>query len=124
MPNKTPTLLVQITHTQGVVLIKLIGEARLDLEDAAFQLNRVVALHPHSIVVDLAELSFLSSIGMSLLVNLRRTALKSNGTIKLAAIQPRIAQAMGHARLLELFEIHPDLPSALAPAPAESSTPT
>ena len=116
------TLQVQITRQEDTVLIKLIGEARLDLEDAAFQLDRVIVFHPKSIVVDLSELSFLSSIGMSLLVNLRRTALKSGGTIKLAAVQPRIRDAMAHARLLELFQIFPDVASALAPAnPAAAS---
>ena len=110
------TLQVQMTRQQETVLIKLIGEARLDLEDAAFQLDRVVALHPKIVLVDLSELTFLSSIGMSLLVNLRRTALKSAGTVKLAGLQPRIRDAMAHARLLELFEIFPDITAAQATA--------
>ena len=112
----TSTLQVQISHSQDTVLVKLIGEARLDLEDAAFQLDRVIVHRPKIIIVDAAELTFISSIGMSLLINLRRTALKSGGAIKLAALQPRVRDAMAHAHLLELFQIFPDLPSALAPA--------
>lgn len=111
------TLQVQITRQDdATVLITLIGEARLDLEAAAFQLDRVVAFHPKILLVDLSQLSFLSSIGMSLLVNLRRTALKSNGVVKLAGLQPRIHDAMAHARLLDLFEVYPDIPSAMGQA--------
>ena len=119
-----PTLQVQITRLDdATVLIKLTGEARLDLEDAAFQLNRVVAFHPKVVLVDLTELTFLSSIGMSLLVNLRRTALKSNGVVKLAGLQPRIRDSMAHARLLELFEIFPDMAAATGTTAAPTDEP-
>lgn len=111
MPTK---LQVHITNDQGTVMVKLVGEARLDIEDAALQLNRVVAYQPKCIIVDASELTFLSSLGMSLLVNLRRTALKAGGTIRLAGLQPFVRDSMGHARLLELFQVYPDVTSAVA----------
>ncbi len=110
------TLQVQITHILDAVIIKLIGEARLDVEDAAFQLDRVVVHHPKSIFIDVSELWFLSSIGMSLLINLRRTAVKAGGSVKLVGLQPMIREALEHARLLELFEVLPAMPAEFVPA--------
>ena len=110
------TLKVQITHDQGIVVVKLTGEARLDVEDAAFQLDRVVVHHPRTIIIDASELTFLSSIGMSLLVNLRRTAAKAGGTVKLAGLQDFVRDALRHSRLLELFEVFPDLNAAMTSA--------
>jgi len=116
-----PTLKVEISHANDTTLVRLIGEARLDIEDAAFQLNRVVAFHPKSVVVDASQLTFLSSIGMSLLLNLRRSAAHSGGKVKLAGLQPLVKNAMEHATLLQLFEIYPDLASAM-PASQASAT--
>ena len=110
------TLQVQIVPITQGAQIKLTGEARLDLEDAAFQLDRVVALRPQTVIVDMSELTFLSSIGMSLLVNLRRNAARTAGTVVLAGILPRIREAMAHARLLELFEIVEEVPPLTAAA--------
>ena len=107
-------LKVEITNNDGTVIVKLSGEARLDIEQAAFQLDRVVVHHPKMIIVDATDLSFLSSLGMSLLVNLRRTAVKSGGRIKLAGLQPLIHKSMDSAKLLGLFELFPDLASAVA----------
>jgi anti-anti-sigma factor len=116
-----PTLKVEISHVNEIVTIRLIGEARLDVEDAAFQLNRVVALHPKTIIVDVSDLTFLSSIGMSLFVNLRRTASRSGGVVKLVGLRPMVSTAMAHARLLELFELHTDMASALGGSPAKAT---
>jgi anti-anti-sigma factor len=111
-----PTLKVEISHIQETVLVRLIGEARLDIEDAAFQLDRVVAFHPKFIVVDASELTFLSSIGMSLLLNLRRAAAPGGGKVKLVGLQPLVSNAMAHARLLDLFELHADMTVAMPAA--------
>ncbi len=119
-----PTLKVEISHANDTAIIRLIGEARLDIEDAAFQLDRVVVFHPKSIVVDASELKFLSSIGMSLLLNLRRAAAPGGGKVKLVGLQPLVSNAMAHARLLELFELHPDMASALPAAqPSAAAAP-
>ena len=62
MPLKNPTLKVEIAGDRGLVIVKLIGEARLEVEDAQFQLDRVVVHHPKTIIVDCSQLTFLSSI--------------------------------------------------------------
>ena len=36
------------------------------------------------------------------------------GTVKLAGLRPPIQTALRHAHLLELFDLRPDLPSAMA----------
>jgi len=115
-------LQVQVSQQNDTVLIKFIGEARLDVEDIAFQLDRVVVHHPRIIIVDATELSFLSSIGMSLLVNLRRSAMKCGGVVKIAGLQPLIRDALAHARLLEMFELYPDV-AAIYGQPAHIPSP-
>lgn len=99
------TLQVHIAHDGEKVFIKLVGEARLDIEDVAYQLDRVVVHHPKVIVVDASGLTFLSSIGMSLFVNLKRTAAKLGGTMKITGVLPAVYEALQRARLTDLFEI-------------------
>ncbi len=111
MPN---TLKVEIAHDADRVFIKLIGEARIDIEDAAYQLNRVIVHKPKSIIVDASGLTFISSIGMSLLVNLKRTADKSGGRVKIIGLLPGVYDALARARLIELFDVDPPVPAAPA----------
>ena len=122
MPLSQSTLQVEIAADRGLVIIRMIGEARLDVEDAQFQLDRVIVHHPKTIIVDCAQLSFLSSIGMSLFVNLTRTGKRTGGTVTLCGVQPRILDSLTHARLNELFTFEPDLAAALAKASAAGSS--
>jgi anti-anti-sigma factor len=119
MPLSQPTLKVEIAGDHGLVIVKMIGEARLEVEDAQFQLDRVIVHHPKTILVDCSQLTFLSSIGMSLFVNLSRTAKKTAGTVTLCGVLPRIMASLTHARLDTLFTFQPDLESALPPKAAE-----
>ncbi len=114
---------VDVSKVGETVLVKLIGEARLEVEAAGMQLDRVIVHHPKSVVVDCSKLTLLSSIGMSLFVNLRRSVVKNGGTVKLAGLQPMVSGALNHACLLPMFEIFPDIDSALAAEVKPAQTP-
>jgi anti-sigma B factor antagonist len=90
------------------------------------ELSRVLEAKPELVVLDLTDLAFISSMGMGTLVNFRNGVGKAGGTVKLAALQPMLAEAFRRARLTEMFEIHPNVDAAVgaeksAPAPAVAS---
>lgn len=110
MPDLQFTLEPHPHHT----LIRLAGEAGFasaDLLDQ--QLRRIAETRPNSVVFDLTELIFISSLGMGALVSFRNHTVQHGGRVRLAAMQPLVADAIHRANLTELFEVHPTTAAAL-----------
>ena len=108
------TLQLLITHHPNAVIVKFIGEARLHVEDAETELDKVITERPQTLIVDASELTFLASIGMRLFMNLRRAVTTQGGNVIIVSLRPEIETALRRAHLLSLFDIRPDLTSALA----------
>lgn len=64
------------------------------------------------VVVDCAQLQFLSSFGLSLVLRLRNAAVGAGGEVKLAAINPMIEQMLRVSRMAPLFLIYADADQA------------
>jgi anti-sigma B factor antagonist len=105
-----------LIETPQATILKVKGEARMTLQPLERECVRLNAAKPAIIVVDLSELTLISSLGMGMLTGLRRSAMMRGGKLKLAALQPLVLQSFLHARLTELFEIHATLDAALAQA--------
>jgi anti-anti-sigma factor len=101
----------------GVVVVSVAGEASTDnLYPLEFALTRVVARRAVVAVLDFTALTFLSSLGMGMLVRLRRDLSRWQGRVKLACVPPPILGALQTARLTDLFEVHATVAEALATA--------
>lgn len=74
---------------------------------------RVAAGRPRLVVLDLSEMSFVSSLAMGLLVTLHKAVTRQGGQLRLAAVQPLVAAAFARVRLLELLEVCDSVASAL-----------
>jgi anti-anti-sigma factor len=63
--------------------------------------------HPDvaDVAIDMAQVSFLDSRGMSVLVDLHSKALARGGKLTLLAVPPRVAKAMNVAGLDQVFQI-------------------
>src|SRR5689334_14767978 len=107
-------LQVLVSNAGTIVIITLIGEAHMDSEDAYSPLERAAAQHPKAVVVDATRLTFMNSMGMHWLLKLRRNVMESGGKLRIAGLHPMIQTALRHACILEMFELSPDLPAALA----------
>lgn len=66
------------------------------------------------VVLDLSNMTFIGSLGMGSLLNLRKASAVHGGTVRLAAPQPLVADALRRVRLHEVFDIHDTVASAIA----------
>ena len=103
-------LLVRITPQGDTVTITLAGEAHFDFDTAEKHIHQVLAHKPRHVIVNAAGLSFMSSVGMCFLINLRRAVKDAGGTMQLVALQPLVKQSLEHARVIHLFEVVPEAP--------------
>ena len=102
------------TPSQDGLIIKIIGEMRLQVEQLERQLDRLALQRPKRVVIDLSELTSVSSLGMGVLVSHRRNVVRNGGVVYLAAVQPLVRGALCHARLDQLFPMFPTVEEAQA----------
>lgn len=110
------TLKVQVAHETGVAIVKIEGEARLQLRDLQVELDRLSAEHPPAVILDLAGLTMMSSLGMGLFVSLRNSLKRRGGRLLAAAMQPMVLDSFKRARLDGIFELFETLEAAKAAA--------
>lgn len=99
------TLSVNIFETPSAVVVRLEGEAGIRAADelqAPFR--KITEARPSLVVLDLAELQFVASLFLGLLVNFRKGIVYQGGRIQMAAVQPNIRDILKVTRLEELFE--------------------
>jgi anti-sigma B factor antagonist/serine/threonine-protein kinase RsbW len=111
-------LKVEVIHEPGLAIVKLDGEARLDVSPLEIQLNRLAAAHPRAVILDMSGLSMISSLGMGLIVSLRNTLKRRNGRLLACAFQPLALESFQRAGLEGIFERFDTLPAARAAAAA------
>jgi anti-anti-sigma factor len=102
-------------HGEDVVIVKLTGDAGVgQLDPIEAQFNRIRALKPARVVLDLEGLTFIASIAMGAMVSLHTTLAKRGGELRLAAVPDPVLTALQRARLDSVFEIRPTPEAALA----------
>ena len=107
-------LQVSIVPEPGVVLVRLVGEAHFDFDGGDAYVQKITSFKAKNVIVDAAALTFLSSVGMNFLIHLRRAVIAAGGTVKLAGLQPLIAEALQNAHILALFQTFPSVAAAKA----------
>jgi anti-anti-sigma factor len=115
-PMRGSDLQVQLTPTPEALIVALVGEAHFDFDAAEAHIQKVLVLHPRQVIVDASRLSFMSSVGMCFLINLRRALHKNGATLKIAGLQPLVLTSLQKARVLGLFEVCADMAAAKASA--------
>jgi len=74
------------------------------------------------LIVDLSEVTFLDSTGLGVLVGRLKFARTRGGSLKLVGTSERVLRVFAITGLDKVFDIHPDLESALA-APDQGEAP-
>lgn len=108
-----PALKVTITRQDDTVTIALVGEAHFDFDASDTYIKNIMVHDPRTVIVDVAGLTFVTSIGMCFLINLRRRLRETGGTMHLKALQPQVRKVLEHAHVIHLF----DLPAEEARGP-------
>src|SRR5262249_16240233 len=110
-----PVLEVTVSQMSDNVVVRVKGEATDASAGALLDgLLPVAARRPTVVILDLSELSFISSRAMGLRWSYRRGVVRRGGRVQLAdACQPAVKEALVRAGLLDLFETT----MALGPVP-------
>jgi anti-sigma B factor antagonist len=99
----------------GVIVLSLRGRIVLGEESEAFRerVKRLVEEGRTRIVLDLAEVSYLDSVGLSSLVASYTSARKQGGDLKLLQLTKKINNLLQITRLSTVFEIYNTLDDAV-----------
>jgi len=101
-----PTLELIVHQSSDGLIVRVKGEATIQCAGALLDgLLAATAQRPAVVIIDLAELRFISSLAMGVLVTFRRGVLRWGGRVCLAPkIHPAVHEALALAELLDLFE--------------------
>ena len=93
-------------------------EGEIDLHvspQMARELRALVAEKPKVLVVDLAKVTYMDSSGLAVLIEGMQGVQEYGGKFRLANVQESVRHIFEIARLDQVFEIFPDIDSALSP---------
>lgn len=114
-----------VTQVGTVQLIRIRGHVDAHtaprLEEA---IARLQERNCHQVVLDLEQLTYISSAGLGVLTGTLGTFRERGGDLKLARTPEkvyRVLDLLGFTRLLELFDTTDDAIAAFEPAPASAS---
>jgi anti-sigma B factor antagonist len=99
----------------GHAVVALHGE--LDLADApsvASHLMTAVAAWGPSIIVELADLTFIDCCGLGVLVRVLRWTRQCGGKMPLVAPQQRVCRVLSLTGLMDVFSVYPTVDEAAA----------
>src|SRR5262245_32273749 len=108
------SLSVETYSQDGVLVIRLAGEMNsMTVHDAERAIMPHVSENNRHIAIDMAELSFLTSAGMRLLVALLRETRRLAGDLRLARPQPQVEDVL-KLGMADLIKVYTSLPSVIA----------
>ena len=100
----------------GVLLVDLRGRITLGPETEALRtkLKELVNAGQHRVILNLGEVTYLDSVGLSTLVSSYTSARSAGGNLKLLHLPRGVQQLLQITRLSTVFEIYEDLAAAVA----------
>ena len=112
--NTTNRLDVDIIESASGVIVRLKGDAGVSSADILDRhLLGLTAKHPPLVVFDLAELHFISSLGLGMLMQFQRGLARHSGVMRLAAVHDQVLDMLRKCRLDSVFVIRATLSEAL-----------
>ncbi|HEX3790362.1 MAG TPA: STAS domain-containing protein [Pseudonocardiaceae bacterium] len=107
-------LTTQVTVRGGAVVVRLVGDLDLATVDtAAAALDEPAARTATALVLDLTDLRFFASAGLSLLIRLYEDAQTRQLDVRLAGDQRAVLRPLQLMGLGDLFPMHPSVADAL-----------
>ena len=101
----------------GVPVVHLRGEIDLHTcPDLRAVLHELMEAGKYVIVLNLAEVPYLDSAALGVLVDTVRRVREHSGALHLVQITPFVRRAFEITRLIKIFQVHDSLESALAAA--------
>lgn len=107
---------VDVIEENGLAVVRLAGAVGLAVASLDHEFIKITVGRPQVVIVDMTDVTFVSSLGMSLFVNLRNTINRLDGRLFVFGARPAILDAFHRARLDSLFEVRATLADALESA--------
>jgi anti-sigma B factor antagonist len=104
-PAVASPLRVEIERKGEVATVRVHGRLVAGLSDILYSQVRPLLPETKRIVVDLADLTFMDSIGLGTLVRLYVSAKSAGSTLELMHIGKRIRQVLKITHLLDVFTV-------------------
>ena len=114
-PSQRRNLAATIIDLACGVIVRIEGDVGIaGLEKLQFAFARVIARRTPLAVLDLSQVTSLSSLGMGQLVRLSRDLSRWKGRVTIANCPPAIREALEVARLMDFFQFHATVDEALS----------
>ena len=95
-------------------VLPLEGEIDLHVSsEVAESLRTMIAKRPKLVVIDLTKVTYLDSSGLAVLIEGMQKVQEYGGKFALAGVQESVQHILDIARLDQVFQIFPDVDSAL-----------
>jgi|SRR5689334_1622315 len=96
-------------------VLPLDGEIDLHVSpEVAESLKSMISKKPKKVVIDLTKVTYLDSSGLAVLIEGMQNVQEYGGRFRLAGVQDEVKQVFDIARLDQVFDIYPDVDTALA----------
>ncbi|NOZ23393.1 MAG: STAS domain-containing protein [Planctomycetes bacterium] len=98
----------------GVTVVSIAGRLDVDaVEEIGTAVKKVAESPSVKLVLDLGEVSYMSSRGLSLLLELMHAAREAGGALRLAAVQPLVGEVLEISGARLLFNLHDTVEEAV-----------
>jgi anti-sigma B factor antagonist len=99
----------------GIIVLSMRGRITLGSETEAFRskIKDLTAAGCPRLILDLGEITYIDSAGLSVLVAAYTSVRKQGGDVMLLRLPRGVHQLLQVTRLVTIFEIHNDVASAL-----------
>ncbi|HID38661.1 MAG TPA: anti-sigma factor antagonist [Calditrichaeota bacterium] len=107
---------IQVSEKNGIVIIQLSGKIMGGPEASEInnQINNLIDQEKIKIIIDMKDVDWVNSSGLGILIGAITTLKNNNGQLSLINISDRVENLLKITKLQSLFNIQPDLDSAIA----------
>lgn len=98
----------------GITVVSVFGRLDVDaVEEIGHSLKKIAEARAIRLVLDLSEVSYMSSRGLSLLLELMHAAREVGGSMRLAGVQPLVSEVLEISGARLLFNLHDTVEDAV-----------
>jgi anti-sigma B factor antagonist len=109
-----PEAVRDIRYINEAAVVKLTGEIDMSHSPGVHQsLVEVLEARPARLIIDLADVSYMDSSGVGILVDALRRVRVSGATLALVGVTPRVLSVLQITKLDQFFEMYETMDEAL-----------
>ena len=104
MSQKRINLAVSVAYEGDLATLSLMGDVSSSPEMIEQQLEELVARKPLTVMLDLSKLEYMSSIGLGLILSLRRAVVGYGGAVRISAANANVMDVLRRTSVDVLFD--------------------